>query len=219
LIPFQQLLSVFLARHSQIDTLFRQYVTDPIFVIIDVRPGVAEIPTIAYRAIEEIQSEGKDIELVFKHLPCRVEADEPEEIGVEHLLRDINDPSTSTLAMHIKQKLFGINNLVKRLDEIKTYLENVLSERLPVNNQILYNLQNILNALPNLTVSLFIKSLQIKTNDIYLSMYLSSLIRAVIALHSLLQNKIQFQDVDMVLDRSAGVEQVCVVVSVLSSLF
>lgn len=189
--------------------MFRQYVPDPVFVIIDVRPGVAEIPTVAYRAIEEIQTEGKDIERVFKHIPCRIEADEPEEIGVEHLLRDINDPSTSTLAMQIKQKIVGINSLVKRLEEIKTYLENVLSNKLPINNQILYNLQNILNALPNLTVNLFIKSLQIKTNDIYLSMYLSSLIRAVIALHSLLRNKIQFQDVDMVLDRSAGVEQVC----------
>jgi 26S proteasome regulatory subunit N8 len=187
--------------------LFRQYVPDPVFVIIDVRPDVAEIPTTAYHAIEEIQSDGKDIERVFKHIPCRIEADEAEEVGVEHLLRDINDPTTSTLIMQIKQKIFGIKSFVKRLEEIKTYLENVLSDRLPVNNQILYNLQNIFNLLPNMNHNIFLKSLTVEINDISFVIYLSSLIRAVLALHSLLQNKIQYhqQDIDLVLDRSAGV--------------
>lgn len=191
----------------KIDTLFRQYVPDPVFVIIDVRPGVAEIPTTAYHAIEEIQSDGKDIERVFKHIPCIIEADEAEEVGVEHLLRDINDPTTSTLIMQIKQKIFGIGSFVKRLEEIKRYLENVLSDRLPVNNQILYNLQNILNLLPNMNHNHFIKSLTIEINDISFVIYLSSLVRAVLALHSLLQNKIQYyqQDIDLILDRSAGV--------------
>lgn len=195
----------------KIDTLFRQFVPDPIFVIIDVRPGVSDIPTVAYHAIEEVQSEGKDIERVFKHIPCRIEADEAEQVGVEHLLRDINDPSTNTLVMQIKQKLFGLTTLVQKLEEIKQYLENVLNGRLPVNNQILYNLQNIFNLLPNLTIPLFIKSLQIKTNDIYLSIYLNCLIRSVLSLHTLLQNKIKYQDIDIILDQhhhSLGGKQV-----------
>ena len=50
------------------------------FVIIDVRPGVEEIPTTAYLAVEEVQSEGKDIQRVFKHIPCRIEAEEAEEV-------------------------------------------------------------------------------------------------------------------------------------------
>jgi hypothetical protein len=38
----------------QIDKLIRQFCTDPVFVIIDVRPGVAEVPTTAYESVEEV---------------------------------------------------------------------------------------------------------------------------------------------------------------------
>jgi 26S proteasome regulatory subunit N8 len=129
-------------------------------------------------------------------------------VGVEHLLRDINDPSTSTLAMQIKQKVAGLNGLVGRLEDIRRYLQNVLDDKVPINNQILYNLQNIFNLLPNLNIEDLVRSMQVKTNDLHLAIYLASLVRAVIALHSLLNNKIKFIDVDDVLDRSAGVEQV-----------
>jgi 26S proteasome regulatory subunit N8 len=178
-----------------------------VFVIIDVRPGVMELPTTAYMAIEEVQSEGKEIQRVFKHIPCRIEAEEAEEVACEHLLRDINDPTTSTLAMQIRQKVSGLTGLVGRLEEIKKYLENVISGRIPPNNQILFNLQNIFNLLPNLNIEVLVKSLQVKTNDIHMAIYVSSLVRSVLALHSLLNNKIKFKDVDEVLDRTAGVEQ------------
>eukprot|EP01034_Spumella_vulgaris_P000679 gene679-895_t len=90
----------------KISTLFTRFChNEPVFVIIDVRPGVVGIPTTAYQAVEEVESgQNKEIQRVFKHISCTVEADEAEEVGVEHLLRDINDPSTSTLALEIQQK-------------------------------------------------------------------------------------------------------------------
>ncbi len=124
---------------------------------------------------------------------------------MEHLLRDINDPSTSTLAMEIREKVDGLQGLVTRLEEIRSYLTNVVSGRVPVNNQIIYNLQNIFNMLPNLNVESLVRSTLVKTNDMYLIIYLSSLLRSVIALHGLLNNKIKFRDVDDILDRGAGV--------------
>jgi 26S proteasome regulatory subunit N8 len=52
-----------------------------VFVIIDVRPGVVVIPTTAYEAVEEVESgEGKEIQRVFKHVPCSIEAEEAEEV-------------------------------------------------------------------------------------------------------------------------------------------
>lgn len=125
---------------------------------------------------------------------------------MEHLLRDINDSSTSTLALQIKQKINGLTGLASKLVEIRDYLEKVIDGRIPINNQITYNLQNIFNLLPNLNVDELIKSMVVKTNDMHLVMYLSSLVRSVIALHALLNNKIKFKDIDDVLDRSAGVE-------------
>jgi len=192
----------------KINELFRQYSShDPVFVIIDVRPDVEGLPTIAYTAVEEVESEGKEIQRVFKHIPCSIEAEEVEEVGVEHLLRDINDPSTSILAMQIKQKLNGLSGLAGRLADIREYLQNVISGRIPVNHQVIYNLQNIFNLLPNLNIEELRRSMLIKTNDMHLVMYISSLVRSIIALHGLLNNKIKYKDVDEVLDRGAGVEQ------------
>jgi len=175
-------------------------------VIIDVRPGVEGLPTTAYEAVEEVEAEGKEIQRVFKHIPCSIEAEEAEEVGVEHLLRDINDPSTSTLALQIKQKISGLSGLVARLVEIRDYLQRAISGRMPINNQIIYNLQNILNLLPNLNVDVLVRAMLVKANDMHLVMYLSSLVRCVIALHGLLLNKIKYRDVDDVLDAAAGVE-------------
>ena len=94
-----------------------------------------------------------------------------------------------------------------RLSEIKQYLDNVVQGKAPISNQITYNLQNIFNLLPNLNVEELVRSMMVKTNDIHLVMYLSVLIRSVIALHELLANKIKFRDVDVLLDRDAGVEE------------
>lgn len=121
-------------------------------------------------------------------------------------MRDINDPSTSTLALQIKQKINGLIGLERRLVEIRDYLEKIIAGKIPINNQITYNLQNIFNLLPNLNVDELVKSMVVKTNDMHLVIYLSSLVRSVIALHGLLNNKIKYKDVDDVLDRSAGVE-------------
>ena len=41
-----------------------------------------------------------------------------------------------------------------------------------------------------------VRSMQIKTNDMHLMMYVTSLIRSVLALHTLLLNKIKYKNVD-----------------------
>lgn len=127
---------------------------------------------------------------------------------MEHLLRDINDPSTSTLAMHVRQKVDGLSTFVQRLEEIRAYLKNVCSGRIPINNHILYNLQNIFNMIPNLNVDELVRSTLVKTNDMYLIIYLSSLLRSVIALHGLLNNKIKFRDADDILDKKDAADTV-----------
>lgn len=191
----------------QISALFRQFCHhEPIFAIVDVRPGVVGIPTTSYEAVQEVEAEGKEIQWTFKHINSYIEADEAEAVGVEHLLRDINDPTTTSLAMQIKQKLDGLVGLKDRLVEVKAYLENVLSGRLPPNHQIIYNLQDIFNLIPNLNVEELVRSMLVSTNDMHLVMYVASLVRSVIALHELLGNKMKYKDVDDLLDRSAGVE-------------
>ncbi len=60
---------------------------------------------------------------------------------------------------------------------------------MPVNHQIVYYLQDALNLLPDLSEPETTKSFASSANDELLVVYMSSLLRAVIALHALVDNK------------------------------
>lgn len=62
--------------------------------------------------------------------------------------------------------------------------------------QVVYQLQDIFNLLPDVKLADFVRSMHIKTNDQMLVVYLASLIRSVIALHNLIDNKIQNRDAE-----------------------
>jgi len=85
--------------------------------------------------------EGKKQQWTFKHVPSEIGALEAEEVGVEHLLRDVKDMTISTLANQVTQKLGSLKGLAARLQEVEAYLRNVLSGRLPVNHRVIYQLQ------------------------------------------------------------------------------
>jgi len=174
----------------QIDQLVRRYTSNPVMVIIDVKPKELGIPTEAYHAVEEIL-EGKQQQWTFKHVPSEIGALEAEEVGVEHLLRDVKDTTISTLANQVTQKLGSLKGLAARLQEVEIYLQNVQSGRMPVNHRIIYQLQDVFNLLPNLNVDKLVKAFAVKTNDMMLAIYLSSIIRSVVALHNLIDNKLQ----------------------------
>eukprot|EP01048_Picozoa_sp_COSAG05_P013922 COSAG05_NODE_1530_length_4621_cov_3.869084_4_plen_294_part_00 len=77
----------------QVNHLFRDWgqgaAADPVFCIIDVNVKEDVLPTEAYVAVEETASDSSTVSWTFKHIPCEIGALEAEEIGVEHLLRDI----------------------------------------------------------------------------------------------------------------------------------
>ena len=77
------------------------------------------------------------------------------------------------------------------------------SGKLPINHQIIYQLQDVFNLLPDVNFTSFVKSVYVKTNDQMLVVYLASLIRSIIALHNLINNKVQNRDAE----RSEGKEQ------------
>ncbi|ONK76832.1 uncharacterized protein A4U43_C02F290 [Asparagus officinalis] len=179
-------------RENDLDVhaLFNDYVPNPVLVIIDVQPKELGIPTKAYYAVEEVKENAtQKSQKVFVHVPSEIAAHEVEEIGVEHLLRDVKDTTISTLATEVTGKLAALKGLDARLREIRAYLSLVIEGKLPLNHEILYHLQDVFNLLPNLNVTELIKAFSVKTNDMMLVIYLSSLIRSVIALHNLINNK------------------------------
>lgn len=90
----------------------------------------------------------------------------------------------------------GLKGLTKSLYDIRAYLDKLLANKLPLNHQILSHIQDMFNLLPDVTQQDLIKSIYVKTNDEMLLVYLSSLIRSIIALHNLIMNKIQNSDAE-----------------------
>merc|ERR1712043_150247 len=83
-----------------------------------------------------------------------------------------------------------------KLNDMHKYLEQVVDGKLPMNHQISYLLQDIFNLLPDVTNPQFVKSINVNTNDQMLVVYTASLIRSIIALHNLINNKINNKEAE-----------------------
>jgi len=173
-----------------INDLIRKYCPNSVLVIIDPKPTRVGLPTEAYKVVEEIHDDGTPTTKTFEHVPSEIGAEEAEEVGVEHLLRDVKDTTVGTLSQRITDQLVGLKGLNQKLADMKSYLDKVNTGELPMNHEITYQLQDIFNLLPDVTNPCFVRSLQVNTNDQMLVMYIASLIRSVIALHNLINNKL-----------------------------
>lgn len=180
----------------KINDLMRTFCADSVLVIIDTESNSVGIPTEAYYSVEEVHDDGTPNVKTFEHVASEIGAEEAEEVGVEHLLRDIKDTVYGSLGERISQQLLGLRGLDQHLKQVKWYLEQVIAKRLPVNNTIIYHLQDMLNLLPDVKHGPLMTSLCTKTNDQYLVVYLASLVRSVIALDSLIENKLTNKDLE-----------------------
>ncbi|KAK8853041.1 hypothetical protein IAR55_003742 [Kwoniella newhampshirensis] len=189
----------------EISQLFKRFCSRPVMVIVDVRAtggrGDTGIPTDAYFAVEEIKDDGTATQQTFTHVPTSIEAEEAEEIGVEHLLRDISSSSsapssslltTQSLSTKVTSQLQSLRGLHSRLVEIQDYLLAVRKGKLPLNHQVVYQLQEIMGLLPQLGGDVELgKAFRVGVNDQTLVVYLSAMVRTVLALHDLIENRIE----------------------------
>ena len=101
--------------------IFKRFIAKLVMVIVDVRPNTVGIPTDAYFAVEKIKDvsphhhsnlrvffsdghqDGTETRKTFPHVPSTIKAEEVEEIGVGHLLRDTKDSTTTTLATRVRE--------------------------------------------------------------------------------------------------------------------
>ena len=176
----------------EINELMKRFVPRPVMVIVDPRQQDVGIPTDAFVAVDEIKDDGTAAQKTFMHVPTTIEAEESEEVGVEHLIRDIQGTTTiGSLSTRIAAQLQSLRGLHSRLVDIRDYLAAVVRGELPVNHEIMYELQNVFNYLPDLDREETVRSFRVANNDRLLVVYLSSLIRSVIALHALVDNRLE----------------------------
>merc|ERR1712071_605740 len=79
-------------------------------------------------------------------------------------------------------------------EQIGKYLNDVAAGKLPMNYKIIYGLQDIFNLLPDVTGIEFNQAMQQITNDQMLITYLASMVKSVIALHNLIDNKLDMNE-------------------------
>jgi len=178
-----------------INDLIRGYNPNAVLVIINAEPPELGLPTEAYYSVEEIHDDGTPTSKTFEHIPSESGAEEAEEVGVEHLLRDIRNITVGSLSQQLTNQLNGLKGFYSSLNDIKSYLDKVIKNELPINHQIIYHLQDIFNLLPEVSMPEFVRATFVKTNDQALVVYLASMIRSVIALHNLISNKIQNKEI------------------------
>lgn len=173
-----------------IHELYRRYCPEPVLVVMDVQPKDLELPMEAYYSEQEETSDPV-FKRTFLHVQSTVGAFEAEEVGVEHLLRDIKNASASTLAVRVGDKISALKGLNERLKDIAKYLHDVVAGKLPVNKEILYQLQEIFNLLPDQDSQELVQSFTMETNDMMLALYVGGMLRSTVALHNLINNKIK----------------------------
>lgn len=83
---------------------------------------------------------------------------------------------------------------------MSTYLQRVIAGQVPADNQIIANMQTIFNLLPNLNIDVLVSAMLTQSNDVYLAVYVASMVRSVLALHGLLTNKIKYRNIDEFLE-------------------
>jgi 26S proteasome regulatory subunit N8 len=179
-----------------INDLVRRYCSNSVLVIIDTEASNVGLPTEAYYSVEEVHDDGTPTSKTFEHVASEIGAEEAEEVGVEHLLRDIKDTVYGSLGERLTSQVLGLRGLHQHLTHVRDYLQQVLDGTLPVNHTIVYQLQDMFNLLPDVSNAGLVKSLSVKTNDQMLVVYLASLVRSVIALHNLINNKLANTDAE-----------------------
>jgi len=176
-----------------INEKMKSYTANPVLVVI--QPNSTDIgsPTDAYVEVQEIRDDGTPPIKTFEHVPSEIVAELAEEVGVEHLLRDIKGLSAGTLSQRITNQLMGLRGLLSQLADMQRYLRQVSRSELPMNYAVTYCVQELFNLLPDVLMPGFVLSQNTQLNKQMMCVYVGSLVRAIISHHDLIDNKLLLQ--------------------------
>lgn len=182
----------------QIHEVVRQYVTDPVFVIVDVRPKVVdEIPTKAYLSLpspsklasSKSSTAGSIITNDFVNILSVIDAEEAEEVGVTHLLREVQHTQHNNLHDILHTKLQSLQSLHTRLSGVSQYLDKVDNGVLQADHAIVSKIQQLLSLIPQIASTQLVAAFNHNAHDSLAVTYVASLVRSITSLHKLIENK------------------------------
>lgn len=89
--------------------------------------------------------EDGSLALIFNNLKTKILASEPEEVGVEHLLRDHKDLKTKDLRGSTETKLESLKIFKTKLNSMKEYVTLVRQGKCKRNENLLNKIQELFN--------------------------------------------------------------------------
>lgn len=117
--------STFKSHDIDINELVANYCPNPVLVVVDVGGRHShQLPTKAFFAELSVGKTGL-VERTFKNIPCLVSAFEAEEVGVEHLVREIKDLNMDSLKNKMAGKIDSLLALSEKINIIDKYLQDV----------------------------------------------------------------------------------------------
>ena len=167
----------------------QSYCEDPVYALINVNPTREGMPATCYRIHERKESEDSVPKKSFTPVHTVLASKEAEEIGVDQLIRDLTDTTITSMEGRINEKQNSLTVLARKVQEMKLYLEDVAAGRLRNHPGILYNIQNIFNALPDLYRAARSEAMGREANDTALTAYVSSLTRCILSVGDLVANQ------------------------------
>ena len=183
----------------EINTLVSQITKNPVFIVVDAEPKAEqlELPLKAYVALPDISEDmnitNEQVGMKFAHIPFGIKEHEAEGIGVGQLLRDLQSGKSEFSAeAHVEDKRRALLAMKEKLQVMKDYVRDVVDEKIPVNDQVIEQIQEVFNLLPKVAEpEEHQKALCVKNNELMMGIYLGALAKVIVSLHELILNKYQ----------------------------
>nr|CCC94461.1 putative 26S proteasome regulatory subunit [Trypanosoma congolense IL3000] len=163
-----------------------RFALNPVYCIVNTDPNNKGIPVLAYTTVQGREGTRS---MEFRNIPTHLGAEEAEEIGIEHLLRDLTDSTITTLSTQIQERELSLNHLGRVLQSIEDYLRDVAEGIMPISEDVLSVLQEVVSLQPHIYHLKTSVDMIRYANDQAIAMYIAAIGRCVCTLYDVITNR------------------------------
>ncbi|KAK7199642.1 19S proteasome non-atpase subunit 8 [Novymonas esmeraldas] len=163
-----------------------RFCPNPVYCVVNTDPGNKGVPVLAYTTVQGREGTRS---LEFRNIPTHLGAEEAEEIGIEHLLRDLTDSTITTLSTQVQERELSLIHLCKVLQQIEEYLTDVGNAVMPISEDVLEVLQELISLQPEIYACRSSTEMIRHTNDEAIATFLAAIARCIGALHGVIMNR------------------------------
>ena len=175
------------------DMSIHHFITDrfcpcPVYCIVDTNVHAKTVPVLSYVSVEN-RSAASSRATAFRNVVTNVVSVEAEDIGVEHLLRDLSDSTVLSLTTKVGERVAAAEKVVQLLDMVEEYLRDVADGAVTPSEEVLSCVQELLSSRPVIHRLKTNPAMAVATNDEMLYTLVASLARSIGAIYETIVNR------------------------------